>query len=134
MSTPEVSQCSALCWTLRGETLGGGIFSGCGSYTARVSTTTSEVAGVGFCFLCRNAALRLAFLLSVDGLDLFLVLPLLTRAGPLPLVSREKEKVEPTEREKLKAKPWPANTWQRSRHLAAKEESLSPTAVILVCI
>ena len=47
--------------------------------------------------------------------------------------SREKEKVEPTEREKLKAKPWPANTWQRSRHLAAKEESLSPTAVILVC-
>ena len=36
------------------------------------------------------------------------------------------------EREKLKAKPWPANTWQMSRHLAAKEESLSSTAVIVV--
>ena len=86
-----------------------------------------EVTGVGFCFFCKNAALRLAFLLSVDGLDLFLVLPLLTRAGPLPLVSRENEKVELMVREKLKAKPWPANTWQRSRHLAAKEESLPPT-------
>ena len=108
MSTPEALQCSALCWTLRGETRRGGIFSGCGSSTAGVSTSTSEVAGVGFCFLCRNAALRLAFLLSVDGLDLFLVLPFLTRAWPFSLVSRENEKVELIEREKLKAKPWPA--------------------------
>ena len=51
---------------------------------------------------------------------------------PLPLASREKEKLEPMEREKLKAKPWPANTWQMSRHLAAKEESLSSTATIVV--
>ena len=103
MSTPEVLECSALCWTLRGETLRGGIFSGCGSSTARVSTSTSEVAGVGFCFLCRNAALRLAFLLSVDGLDFFLVLPVVAKARPLSLVSREKEKVELIVREKLKA-------------------------------
>ena len=47
-------------------------------------------------------------------------------------MSREKEKAELIEREKLKAKPWPASVWQKSRHLAAKEESLSPTAVILV--
>ena len=50
----------------------------------------------------------------------------------MPLASREKEKLEPMEREKLKAKAWPAYTWQMSRHLAAKEESLSSTAVIVV--
>ena len=72
----------------------------------------------------------MAFLLCVGGLDL---LPLvLSKASPLFLASREKEKVEPILREKLKAKPWLANVWQRSRHLVAKEDSHSPTAVILV--
>ena len=104
----------------------------CGSSAAGWSTSTSENAVEGFCFLCKNAALRLAFLLSVDGLDFFLVLPWVAKTRPLSLVSREKENVELTEREKLKAKPWPASVWQKSRHLAAKEESLSPTAVILV--
>ena len=88
--------------------------------------------GAGFCFLCRNASFRLAFLLSVDGLDFFLVFLVVANARPLSIVSREKEKLELIVREKLKAKPWPASVWQRSRHLAAKEESLSPTAVILV--
>ena len=50
----------------------------------------------------------------------------------MPLASRVREKVALMEREKLKAKPWPTSAWQKSRHLAAKEESLSPTAVILV--
>ena len=63
--------------------------------------------GAGFCFLCRNASFRLAFLLSVDGLDFFLVLPVVAKARPLSLVSREKEKLELIVREKLKAKPWP---------------------------
>ena len=49
------------------------------------------------------------------------------------LVSREKENVEPIEREKLKALPWLASAWQKSKHLDAKEESLSTTAVILLC-
>ena len=68
----------------------------------------------------------------MDGLDFFLVLPVVAKARPLSLVSREKEKVEMIVREKLEAKPWPASIWQSSRHLVAKEESLSPTAVILV--
>ena len=77
--------------------------------------------------------MRLAFLLSVDGLGFFfLVLPGVSEARPLSLASSEKEKEEPILRQKLKAKPWWASVWQRSRHLVAKEESLSPTAVILV--
>ena len=48
----------------------------CGRSAARScrSTSTSKDTGAGFCFLCRNASFRLAFLLSVDGLDFFLVL------------------------------------------------------------
>ena len=49
------------------------------------------------------------------------------------LVSMEKENVEPIEREKLKTVPWLVSAWQKSRHLEAKEESLSPTAVIFLC-
>ena len=76
--------------------------------------------------------MRRAFLLSLEGLGLFLVLPGMFEAGPLSLASREKEKEEPILREKLKAKPWPASVWQRSRHLADKEESISPTAVTVL--
>ena len=45
-------------------------------------------------------------------------------------VLREKLKVEPMVREKVKAWPWLASVWQRSRHLEAKEELSSPTEVI----
>ena len=38
----------------------------------------------------------------------------------LSLASREKEKSEPTEREKEKAIPWLASAWQKSMHLMAK--------------
>ena len=82
----------------------------------------------------KNSSLRLAFLLIVDGLGIFLgvALLLVSKAGTFSLVSREKEKAEPIEREKLKALPWLVSIWQKSKHLKAKEESLS-TAVILLC-
>ena len=40
-----------------------------------------------------------------------------------PLVSKEKVKVEPMERENLKFLPCFASAWQKSMHLVAKEES-----------
>ena len=54
-------------------------------------------------FLFRNSSLLLAFLLCVEGLDLFF-----TRVEfPLVfLVSREKEKVELMVKEKWKSMPW----------------------------
>ena len=61
--------------------------------------------------------MRLAFLLSVEGLLLFLV-PGETDA--FTLVSKEKEKVEPIDREKLNATPWLLSAWQKSKHLLAK--------------
>ena len=70
----------------------------------------------------------MVFLLRVEGLAFFLVPP--GRASLL-LVSRQKEKVEPMFREKLKALPWLVSVWQRARHCDAKEESASPRAVIL---
>ena len=85
------------------------------------------MTATGFCFFSKNSFLRLAFLLSVEGL--FFLVP--EDMGALPLVSREKEKVEPMEREKLKATPWLLSAWQKSKHLEAKLGSLSPTAVIL---
>ena len=50
------------------------------------------------------------------------------------LVSKEKEKLEPMEREKLKASPWFASAWQKSMHLEAREELSSPTAHILALL
>ena len=47
----------------------------------------------------------------------------------LPVLT-EKLKVEPMVREKVKAWPWLASVWQRSRHLEAKEGLSSPTEVI----
>ena len=71
----------------------------------------AEGSAAGFCFLFKNSSLRLAFLLIVEGLGIFLKVALLlvSKAGTLSLVSREKEKekAEPIEREKLKALPWP---------------------------
>ena len=60
----------------------------------------------------------------MEGLAFFLVPP---RGASLLLVSREKEKVEPMLREKLKALPWLVSAWQRARHCNAKEKSASPT-------
>ena len=67
-----------------------------------------------------NSALRLAFLLSVQGLGFFLF-TLLSKAQLL--VSREKVKSEPIEREKLKTWPWLTSVWQKARHLEAMESS-----------
>ena len=91
----------------------------------------------GLCFLLRNSALRLAFLLRVDGLGFFLadVILLVSKFGTSSLVSREKLKSgpSPSTRENLKALPWLVSVWQKSKHLMAKEELASSTAVILVC-
>ena len=59
----------------------------------------------------RNTSLRLAFLLRVDGLGFFLsgILAWMSKANPL--VSREKEKLEPMVRENLKAEPWLLSVW-----------------------
>ena len=85
------------------------------SFSGSVSPTASSVGmtGAGFCFFSRNSFLRLAFLLRVEGLLFFLVPG---DKDALPLVSREKEKVEPMESEKLKATPWLLSAWQKSRH------------------
>ena len=82
--------------------------------------------------MVRNSALRLAFLLRVDGLGFFLAdaILLVSKIGTSSLVSREKQKSEPSVRENLKALPWLVSVWQKSKHLVAKEASLSPTAVI----
>ena len=86
----------------------------------------------GLCFLLRNSALRLAFLLRVEGLGFFLAdaILLMSKFGTSSLVSREKLKSGPSTRENLKALPWLVSAWQKSKHLVAKEASLSPTAVI----
>ena len=75
------------------------------------------LATAGFCFFFKNSSLRLAFLLSVEGLLIFLVTG---DTDALILVSKEKEKVEPIAREKLNATPWLVSAWQKSRHLVAK--------------
>ena len=70
--------------------------------SAGISNADDE-RGPKLIFLFRNSSLLLAFLLCVEGLDLFF-----TRVGftLLFLVSREKEKVELTVREKLKSLLW----------------------------
>ena len=73
-----------------------------------------------------NSALRLAFLLIVEGLGFFFRwLP-----EALLLVSKEKVKSEPIEREKLKTWPWLTSVWQKARHLDAMESS--PLAAVLI--
>ena len=74
-----------------------------------VSAGASEAEGERgskLSFLFRNSSLLLAFLLCVEGLDLFFArieFPLVF------LVSREKEKVELMVREKWKSMPWLAS-------------------------
>ena len=80
-------------------------------------------------FFFANSSLRLAFLQSVEGLDLFLVTD---SCITLFLVSREKEKFGPITMEKLKAWPWLASAWQKSMHLETRVELASFTAAILV--
>ena len=79
----------------------------------------------------KNSFLRLAFLLCVEGLVPFLA------TGPsssLLLVYKEKEKVGPMAREKLKAWPWLASAWQKAMHLETRVESTPSTVVILVLL
>ena len=84
------------------------------------------------CFFLRNSALRLEFLLFVEGLTFFLVRASGKGAEALiSLVSREKEKVESILREKVKALPWLANVWQKAKHWDPKEDS-SPCSVAAV--
>ena len=70
-----------------------GSFSGEG----RKTVVPPVLAGEFCCFLALNSSLRLAFLRSVEGLGFFLV-----HGALLLVVSKEKEKEGPTEREKLK--------------------------------
>ena len=105
---------------------------GCSSWEAP-TCAAAEDEGAGFCFFFKNSSLRLAFLLRVEGLGFFFLKGPTLVSKVLFLVSREKENVEPIEREKLKTVPWLASTWQKSKHLDAKEESLTPTAVIFLC-
>ena len=90
-------------------------------------SSCSACAGLDFFF--RNSSLRFAFLLIVDGLAFFLVAE--TRES-LHLESKVKEKVVPMVRVNWNALPWLVSAWQRSKHCAAREESVSPTAAILV--
>ena len=104
------------------------------SKPARVSSVESlaglrEVGDGSPDFLFKNSFLRLAFLLLVDGLFLFSTFGAEAGLSWLPVLI-EKLKVEPMAREKVKAWPWLASVWQRSRNLEAKEELSSPTAVI----
>ena len=90
------------------------------------------VTAAGQCFFFKKSSLRLAFLLRVEGLAFFLFFFGAKAKGAFCLVSKEKEKVELMVREKLISMPWLVSDWQKARHLMAREESVSPTAVILV--
>ena len=74
-------------------------------FSAGVSNAEDE-KGQKLIFFFRNSSLLLAFLLWVEGLDLFFTRVEFTS---LFLVSREKEKVEFIVREKLKSLPWLAS-------------------------
>ena len=68
----------------------------------------------------------------VEGLSLFLGVALFLLSFAMSLVSREKEKLDPREREKEKAIPWLASAWQKSMHLMAKGESTSVEGAVIV--
>ena len=88
------------------------------------------VTAAGQRFFFKKSSLRLAFLLRVEGLAFFFFVA--KAKGAFCLVSKEKEKVELMVSEKLISMPWLVSDWQKARHLMAREESVSPTAVILV--
>ena len=118
---------SSLCTVRVGDICNPPVASGHRSFSGEgsISVDVEELC----CFLALNSSLRLAFLRSVEGLAFFLV-----NGALLLVVSKEKEKVGPTEREKLKTWPWLANAWQKSMHLEAREELSSPTAHILALL
>ena len=66
--------------------------------------------------------------MTVEGLAFFLA----TVLPSFLLVSREKVKSGPMATEKLMTWPWFDSAWQKSKHLMAKGELASSTAVILV--
>ena len=82
------------------------------------------------CFFFKNSSLRLAFLLSVEGLFFLVSVSLCT----LPLVSREKEKEEPMATEMLKTWSWLASAWQNSKHLESRAESSLFTPAIFASL
>ena len=94
----------------------------------------AEDSGAGLSFFCKNSSLRLVFLLMVEGLSRFfgVGLTLESKEGAISLVAREKEKLDPREREKEKAIPWLASAWQKSMHLMAKGESTSVEGAVIV--
>ena len=96
-----------------------------GAFEEATSLSVGILAEGLCCFLWLNSSLRLAFLLSVEGLAFFLV------PGTLLLVSKEKEKVESIASEKLMTWPWLASAWQKSMHLETRVELTSSTAAIL---
>ena len=82
-------------------------------------------------FLLRYSSLRLAFLLRVEGLFLFLTVVTGASLPSLALASREKVKAEPMVTENLNSNPWRASAWQKSMHWEFREELSSLAAVIL---
>ena len=91
-----------------------------------LSDLTLDLAA-GFNFLFRNSALRLAFRLRVDGVGFFFAdaIILVSKTGASSLVSREKQKLEPVERENLKALPLLLSARQNSNLMPRR--SLSST-------
>ena len=85
----------------------------------------------GFWSFSKKSCLRLAFLRRVEGLGFFVLMAFFFS---LLLVSKEKEKLEPMDREKLKALPCLASAWQKSMHLETRGEFSSPTAHILALL
>ena len=92
--------------------------SGSASFSGVVSIKEGSLSGGGPCFLDRNSALLLEFLLLVDGLFLFFD----KVDEPSPLVSKENVKEGPTLRVKLKVCPLLASAWQKAMHWEAKSE------------
>ena len=94
----------------------------------------AEDSGAGLSFFCKNSSLRLMFLLMVEGLSRFfgVGLTLESKEGAISRVAREKEKLDPREREKEKAVPWLASAWQKSMHLMAKGKSTSVEGAVIV--
>ena len=83
--------------------------------------------GFGISF---SGILSFALHLFFEGLFLFFTVSAAGAGVSWLPVLMEKLKVEPMEREKVKAWPWLASVWQKSRHLEAKEGLSSPTEVI----
>ena len=97
-------------------------------FSSEASWLGSTSASTEMDFFIKNSCLRLAFLLSVDGL--FFVL-----AGKVSLpslASKEKVKVELMVRENLNFLPWLASAWQKSMHLVAKEVSSPLEGAVII--